>query len=214
MTEALIFDMDGTIVDNISFHKQAWLTFLKKYNIDLSPDELSSQNYGTIEEMIIRFFGKDLSEEKVKDLGFEKEAVYRSLYQDDIKELIGFTKLLKEAKRRGLKTGLATMSNAENVNFIINSLNIREYFDVMVDRQYVKQGKPHPEIYELILSKLNVEARNAIAFEDSKEGITSALKAGMNVVGICTSHKEAEFISWGVEYCVANFEEYLDKYFQ
>jgi beta-phosphoglucomutase len=106
------------------------------------------------------------------------------------------------------------MGNVDNINFIIDSLNVREYFNVMVDKQHVKQGKPHPEIYELIVSELKVAANSTIAFEDSKEGVTSALKAGLRVIGIGTSHKKEEFMEWGIENCVANFEEYMDKYFQ
>ena len=71
--KAIIFDMDGTLVDNIIFHKNAWLKFLKKYNIEIEPESFNAQNHGTIDEMIVRFFGNDISTEKVQQLGQEKE---------------------------------------------------------------------------------------------------------------------------------------------
>lgn len=211
MTKTFIFDMDGTIVNNISFHQQAWLKFLKNNSIDLNPDEFHAVNKGTAEQMIVHFFGQGLSPEKVKSLGREKEALYRELYQDAVQELSGFTRLLEIAKSKNIKIGLATNSNIENLNFIIDSLEVRPYFDMMVCGDEVAEGKPHPEIYQRILSALKTDAAHCIAFEDSHGGVISAQKAGIPVIGVCTSHSRQEFKSWGVGRCIDHFEEYINS---
>lgn len=210
MIKALIFDMDGTIVDNIPFHHQAWLTFLKKYRIELNQDEFHAQNHGTIDEMIIRFFGDDLPLEKITELGFEKEATYRELYKETITEVKGLTGLLEWAKLKELKIGLATMGNVDNIDFILDNLKIRSYFDAIVGGDQVVRGKPDPEIYERVLSNLEVEAGEALAFEDSHGGILAARQAGLQVIGMCTTHTPTELESWGVKSCIDDFTVYLN----
>ena len=78
MLKGIIFDMDGTLVDNIPFHKKAWLTLLGNNGIHMDPETFLGQNNGTIDEMIRKFFGNDLPAEKLKQLGQEKESLYRN----------------------------------------------------------------------------------------------------------------------------------------
>ncbi len=211
--KAFIFDMDGTIVNNTSYHTKAWLQFLSNNNIFIKEEELGSKIYGINNEIIPRFFGKDLSIEKIKSLAAEKEKIYRTLYQSLIEELKGLKKLLKLAKRKEIAIALATMSNIENISFIIDSLGIRSYFDCIAGEENVTQGKPHPEIYELVLSTFKIKTQDAIVFEDSHSGVKSAQEANIPVIGICTSHSKEEFKKWGVNISINNFEEYIDNYF-
>jgi beta-phosphoglucomutase len=212
MIKAFIFDMDGTIVNNITYHHEAWLSFLKKYNKLSNVEDFHAQNHGTIEEMIVRFFGDDLPEEKVRELGFEKEETYRQLYKDKIEEVAGFGKMLEQAKENGIKVALATMGNVDNIDFILDNLKVREYFDVIIGGDQVNHGKPHPEIYERVLSNLELEAEDTLVFEDSQGGVISAHGAGLKVIGVSTTHHPSDFEAWGVEDCVADFNEYLEKY--
>jgi beta-phosphoglucomutase len=205
MIKALIFDMDGTIVDNIPYHHAAWLNFLKKYGINLRPEDFAAQNHGTADEMIIRFFGSNLSAQKIKELGYEKEQSYRDLYRHKIKEVTGFTEFIKSAKSKGIKTALATMGNEDNINFILESLHLKDYFDLIVGGNQVRAGKPNPEIYHIILEALQVAPKDCLAFEDSLGGVQSASQAGIAVVGICTSHSAEEFHAWNVFKTVKDF---------
>jgi beta-phosphoglucomutase len=211
-TKAFIFDMDGTIVNNIPYHTKAWLQFLSKYNIHIEEHELYPKIFGVSKEIMPRFFGKDLSPERNIYLGNEKEELYRNLYKDIIEELRGLKHLLQIATKKNIAVALATMSDLQNISFIIDKLGMRSSFDIIVGAEHITKGKPHPEIYELVLSMLKINADDAIVFEDSQGGVLSAKAAGIKVIGICTTHSKEQFKEWGVDICINDFEEYIDNY--
>lgn len=126
--KAIIFDMDGTLVDSIPYHKEAWLTFLRKHNILLTPEDFLAQNHGNIDEMIRRFFGYDLPYEQIKVLGWEREEIFKDLYSPHIKEIEGLTILLTKMDKMNIKASLATMGNDMNIDQVIDGLNVRKNF--------------------------------------------------------------------------------------
>lgn len=204
---AIIFDMDGTLVDNIPYHKEAWIKFLKKHKINLDPDQFEAQNHGTIDQMIKRFFGSNTALKEVKKLGQEKESLYRTIYKDNIKEVEGLTAFLKELKSKNIKIALATNCDSPNIDFVLDRLHIRKYFDIIIGGHQVANGKPHPEIYNSVLKKLAIKNNQVIAFEDSKGGIESALKAGIEVAGITTSYKSDKLLEYGCFQVIHDFTQ-------
>ncbi len=205
--KAIIFDMDGTLVDNIPYHKEAWLLFLKKHDIQLNPEEFQAQNHGNIDEMIRRFFGQKLSDQKVKDLGQEKEKTYRDLYRKDIKEIAGLTSLLNRMNNLGIKASLATMGDTPNIDFILDELLIRLFFHSMTGGHEIVKGKPDAEIFNLALKKMNLNSFDCIVIEDSIGGIISAKQAGIKVIGITTSHSKEELKANGCFHVISDFTE-------
>ena len=159
-----------------------------------------------------RFFGKDLSRERNIMLCNEKEALYRNLYKDIIEELHGLKHLLQIAKKKNISVALATMSDLQNISFIIDKLGIRSSFDMITGAEQITKGKPHPEIYELVLSTFKISPDEAVVFEDSQGGILSAKAAHIKVIGICTTHTKEQFKEWGVDECVSDFEDYIENY--
>jgi haloacid dehalogenase superfamily, subfamily IA, variant 3 with third motif having DD or ED/haloacid dehalogenase superfamily, subfamily IA, variant 1 with third motif having Dx(3-4)D or Dx(3-4)E len=214
-TKAIIFDMDGTLVDNIPFHKEAWLSFLRKYNIILNPDQFEAQNHGNIEEMIRRFFGEELSDEEVIRLGQEKEQTYRDLYKNHLKEVSGLTDLLHRMKKQNIIAALATMGDTPNIDFILDSLNIRSFFDYITGGHEISRGKPDSEIFDLSLAKMNLKCEDCLVIEDSIGGVQSAQNAGIKVIGITTSYTSEILKTNGCFYTISNFKELnLDFCFQ
>jgi len=188
MIKAVIFDLDGTIVNNIPFHAQAFLEFARDKNTHLTLGEYYSQIQGRInKEIIPTLFGKKLSKEKIKKYASEKEAIYRRLYQNVI-PMPGLFDLFKKIKESRLKLALATSAPFENVGHVLGELNIKDVFDVQVNGDHVNKGKPDPEIYLKTLEKLGVEPNECLVFEDSIPGIRAAKAAGMKVIAITTSH--------------------------
>ncbi|NMH28133.1 HAD family hydrolase [Flavobacterium silvaticum] len=208
--KAVIFDMDGTLVDNIPFHKKAWLTFLAKHNIHLEPEHFNAQNHGTIDEMIKRFFGENLNPKRITELGFEKEQTYRYLYREHISEIEGLTKFLRNLKNQNIKIGLATMGDIPNIDFILDALQIRDYFDGIVGGHMISKGKPDPEIFNTVATLLHVENNDCLVFEDSIGGVRSARSANMCVIGIMTTESSDDLKANGCFRTIKSFVECCD----
>lgn len=186
--KAVIFDLDGTIVDNIPFHAQAFLEFARKHNTHLSLGEYYSTIQGRInKEIIPALFKENLTEEQIKAYADEKEAIYRRLYKN-IMPVPGLFGLFKEIKEKGLKLALATSAPSKNVDYVLSKLNIRGVFDVQVNGDQASRGKPDPEIYLKTAEILGVKPKECLVFEDSVPGIKAAKAAGMTVIALTTSH--------------------------
>lgn len=207
--KAVIFDMDGTLVDSIPYHQEAWLTFLRNHGIFLNNESFHAQNHGTIEEMMFRFFGSNLTESQLLEFSEEKERTYREMYSTQIKEVEGLTNFLELIFFQKVKIGLATMGDQNNIDFTIDSLGIRHFFHSTTGGHEVGKGKPDPEIYELALTKIGVKAKNCLAFEDSIGGVRSAISAGIRVVGITTTHTREELLDFGCARTIDGFGELL-----
>lgn len=205
--QAILFDMDGTLVDNIPFHSSAWISFLHTHGIDIKPEEFQAQNHGNIGEMIRRFFGSSLPDALVRSLGQEKEQTYRHLYRHHIRSVEGLTSLLQKMEHMHIKAALVTMGDMPNIDFVVDSLHIRPWFASITGGHEVEKGKPDPEIYLLALKKLNVPASACLVVEDSPGGVEAARRAGIDVVGITTSHNETELLQAG---CVAAISDFHD----
>ncbi|CAA7390267.1 HAD family hydrolase [Chryseobacterium fistulae] len=195
--KAIIFDMDGTLVDNIPYHEDSWILFLKEYGINIEPEHFASQNHGTLNEMIVRFFGSDISKEKMYDLGLKKEDAYQNLYRNHIKEVNGLTYFLQKLNQKQKKVGLATMGIPSSIDFILNGLHIKRFFQQITGGVEVVKGKPDPEIFLKTLEKLQIEGKDSIAVEASIGGIKAALAAGIKVMGITTTHSKEELLDNG-----------------
>ena len=206
--KALIFDMDGTIVDNIPYHNRARLFFLEKYGIKFHPSETEVILNLSTKVIVRNYFGNNLSSQEIKALDGEKQLIYRNLYKGNIKEIDGFKQLLVTAKDKGLKIALSTMGCYENIDLVLNSLKVNSYFDVIVSGKEITNGKPHPEIYTRTLSLLNINPEEAIVFEDTQSGVLSARQTGIEVIGVCTTHSQAEFSTWGTANAVLNYTNY------
>lgn len=204
----VIFDMDGTLVDNIQYHKDAWIFFLTKNGIMIAPEKFHAENHGTISEMITRFFGKDISEERIVELGQEKELCYRELYRNHIEEIKGLTPLLQKLKAMKVKIGLATMGDLPNINFIVDTLGIRSYFDCIMGGHEIIKGKPDPEIFLSVAQKLEVNPQECLVFEDSLGGVLSAKRAGMKVIGLSTTEEPDYLLEHGCMDTIHDFEEF------
>lgn len=202
---AIIFDLDGTLMDSMPFHKKSWLEFLQKNGLNLSDEDFESQNHGTIQEMIARLFGDDLEPAHFQSLCYEKEALYRSMYRPHLKEIDGAIDFLKILKSLQIKTALATMGNQLNIDFSLDGLGIRDCFDVVCGGDDVKKGKPHPEIFHLAAARLQLTPENCIVVEDSAGGIAAGLNAGMKVVGITTMHNRHDLLHMGCSKVIDNY---------
>jgi beta-phosphoglucomutase len=185
---ALIFDMDGVILDSNPLHREAWAAFNRRYGLETT-DAMLERMYGRRNDQIVRdFFGEDLPEGEVAARGAAKEEIYRQLLASRIEETLvpGLRHFLDLF--RGAPMALATNAEPENVDFVLDRAGLRPYFQVVVDGHQVSHPKPHPEIYRRAADLLEIPPSNCIVLEDSHTGIAAARSAGMRVIGIGTTH--------------------------
>jgi beta-phosphoglucomutase len=191
--KAAIFDMDGTMINNMAAHRQAWKEFLKRHNIQLTDEEYRAKINGKKNDTIFELvFNKPLSEAEMQAYTEEKEGIYREIYAPDIKEISGLTQVVAELQQKGLMTAIATTAPAKNRDFALRELGLEGKFGVILGEEHVKQGKPNPEIYLSAARELGVPPGQCLVFEDSPPGVASAKAAGMTVVGILSSHAAHE----------------------
>ena len=185
---ALIFDMDGVIVDSNPLHREAWAAFNLRYGLETT-EEMHERMYGRRNDQIVRdFFGTSLSDEEVATRGAAKEELYREMAASRVDAmLVPGVKQFLESHRDAVKA-LATNGERANVDFFLGRAGLRQYFEVIVDGSQIRHPKPHPEIYLRAAENLGFRPADCVVFEDSYSGVAAAHAAGMRVVGIRTTH--------------------------
>jgi len=185
---ALIFDMDGTLVHNMPTHNLAWHDTLAESGIHINMDEFNRATTGKKTPEILRLMlGAQISEAEVDYWGERKEALYRERFADNREALPGLVHLLQQAKALGLPMAVATAAPPDNIPFILDGLDLRRYFTAVVGAADIQHGKPNPEIFLKSALAMGVEPAGCLVFEDALGGIEAARRAGMDAVMICTT---------------------------
>lgn len=196
MIKAVIFDMDGVLVDSERIHYLAYNKLLRKHGKEISKEYFKRKLFGVpAKQNFIKIFseqGENIDETKSDELAKEKDKYYREISQSELTSFDGATELLKLLRKNGLKTALATSASKENVEMVIKKFGWENYFDAVVTADDVKKGKPDPEIFLKAGKFLGVNSQECIVIEDSKHGIEAAKKAGMKCIAVTTTHKKAE----------------------
>ncbi len=193
--KALIFDMDGTMVDNMMIHHRAWQRKLEENGLTLSLEEVKEKIHGVNYEILVRLFGDRFSDEERIRISNEKEAEYRKIYANEVQLVDGLLDFLIKQKSLGTPMAVASAAPKENVDFILDSLELRPFFTVIQHAGNVTKGKPDPEIFLNTAKLLNRKPDECLVFEDSPTGALSASRAGCDVVVVTTTHKKQDFAS-------------------
>ena len=206
---AFIFDMDGTIVDNMSFHTDSWITFFQRRGMDIDADEFFRSTAGRQGKEIIRsYLGEHLPDDEVRVLNEEKEGVYRELYEPHRKTVSGFDDLIAQARQRGVALAVATAAPNANITFTLDGLDLRRHFDTVVGAADVPRGKPNPDVFLLAAQRCGVAPEHCIVFEDAPLGVEAARRAGMRCVVLTTTLPAAAFAQFdNVIHIASDFTE-------
>jgi beta-phosphoglucomutase len=196
---ALIFDLDGVIVDSMPLHTKSWYVFRERHGIQ-AKDMVERMHGRRNDEIIAEFFGTQLSAEENFRLGADKEALWREMMAPVLEEYLvpGIAEFLERYSEAPI--GLATNAEPGNADFVLGKAKLRTRFKAIVDGMQVAKPKPWPDVYCRTSDLLGVEPSDCIVFEDSPTGVQAAKAAGMRVVGILT-HTRLE----GVEFSCDNF---------
>lgn len=206
--KAFIFDLNGTMIDDMPFQAKAWYDILNNdLKAGLTMDEVKAQMYGKNEEVLERFFGKGhFSSQQMKELSIEKERRYQQAFKPHLTLIKGLEQFLDKTKKAGITMGIGSAAITWNIDFVLDNLNIRHYFQAIVSADDVTKSKPDPETFSRCSALLGVPPPNCLVFEDAPKGVESAQNAGMSCVVLTTMHHRDEFDKY------ENVIGYLDDY--
>ncbi len=194
---AFIFDMDGTLVDNMRFHTEAWRTLIEENGFEFNERKFLVETAGqTNREMIPSVFGA-MSNERLSELALRKEELYREAYLPHRTPVAGLIDFLEAARELGVRMAVSTAASPANMAFILDGLDLRRFFGAITTAADVKRGKPDPEIFLLSAKSLDVEPSKSLVFEDAFFGFEAAKRAGMQSVGLTTVNSDEEIMATG-----------------
>ncbi|MEN3930700.1 HAD-IA family hydrolase [Microvirga sp. W0021] len=204
--KALLFDLDGTLVDTDPVHLAVFAEILAPLGHHV--DDAFFRKYisgGRNEEILPRFF-PELDEDEIRRRGDAKEARFREL-ASQVAPVEGVYEVIAWARQQGLSVGLVTNAPRENVDFVLPVLKLEDAFDIQILGSEMEKGKPDPAPYKAALEAFAINADEAIVFEDSKTGIISAKGAGIFTYGLMTTHTETELVDAGADIAIRDYRD-------
>ena len=205
---AVLFDMDGVLVDNTDFHINAWLQFAPRHGYPLTKHRYLENINGRVSADAMAYaFGRPVPSDELVVLTEEKEGIYRELYGPHLRPTAGLVPFLDALRASNVRLAVGTSAPVSNVEFTLDGLSIRAYFDAVVDSSMIRHGKPNPEIYLTAADRVGVDPARCVVFEDALAGIEAGVRAGMAVVALTTTHTRDELANTGAALIVADFTE-------
>lgn len=182
---AVLFDVDGTLVDNHAHHEEAWIEWGRRHGHPIDTAFYREHLYARSNDRILRtLLGDQLPPEVVDVLAAEKEGIYRERYAPHLQPMPGLVSLLAQLRELGVPCAAASNAERVNVDFVVDGLGLRGYFGCVLAREDVARGKPDPEIFLMAAVRLGVDPARCCVFEDSAAGFEAARRARMAFVAI------------------------------
>jgi beta-phosphoglucomutase len=208
--KAFLFDLNGTMIDDMHYHTSAWHKVLTdELGAKLTVEEVKVQMYGKNSELLVRIFGADhFSAEEADRISIEKEKKYQEEFRPHLKLINGLDEYLRKAHEAGIKMAIGSAAIMFNIDFVLDNLDIRHYFSALVSADDVTTSKPHPETFLKGAELLGVKPEECVVFEDAPKGVEAARNAGMACVVLTTMHEKEEFSQY--DNIIAFVEDYTD----
>lgn len=193
--KALLFDLNGTIIDDMEYHTKAWQhLFNNDLGASLSWEDTKKEMYGKNQEVLVRIFGPErFTQAEMDELSIEKERRYQTEFFPHLALLPGLHELLEDTWRKNIPMAIGSAAIPFNIDFVLDNLNIRHYFKAIVSANDVKLSKPNPETFLNAAALLQVNPTDCLVFEDTPKGAETALNAGMKCIVLTTTHQQHEF---------------------
>ena len=207
---ALIFDMDGVIIDSNPVHREAWEAYNRRFGVETT-DEMHTRMYGKRNDQIVRdYLGDHLSDEEVLKHGAAKESLFREMIASRVDEFLvpGLRAFLD--RHSDLRKAVASNAEAANVEFVLKTADLARHFSVVLDGHQVSNPKPAPDVFLHAAELLGAHPQDCVVFEDSYSGVQAGVAAGMKVVGVRTTQGELPGTSLEVDnFLSTELEEWL-----
>lgn len=203
---AAVFDMDGTLVDNMRFHTRAWVALASRLGRPVDPTVFEHEHAGKKNDEILPWLvGRELSRAELDALAHEKESTYRELYRSELTPMPGLLAFLDRLERGGVACAVATAAPPGNRELVLGGLDIARRFAKVIGAEHAPRGKPSPDIDLAAARELGLEPAVCLAFEDAVNGVLSARAAGMPAVGVLTTTTEKALRDAGAAWVIRDF---------
>ena len=203
---AIIFDMDGVLLDSGVHHRDAWRLLLSDLGVTPGPDFWRCTIGRPAEEAVALLLDRTLSEAEASALARRKREHYGRLAARGTLPVPGAPGFVTTLARHGVPRAVASSASRDDVEAMLSRIGVREHFEVVVTAEDVRWGKPNPEVFLRAAAGLGQPPAACLVFEDAVVGIHAARNAGMRVIGVTTAHTARELLSAGTERAVPNFE--------
>jgi len=190
---AFIFDLNGTMINDMDYHVKAWHRIFNGLGANISLERMKEECYGKNFEVIERVMPGKFSEKEKERMSYSKEEEYQREFRPFLRLLPGLDEFLIKAKQANIPMAIGSAAITFNVDYVLDGLNIRDYFSVIVSADDVTKSKPDPETFLKCAMQLGVPASDCIVFEDAPKGVEATLNAGMKCVVITLLHESYEF---------------------
>ncbi len=191
--KAFLFDLNGTMIDDMQYHINAWYRILNHLGADITIEKTKAECYGKNDELLERIFPGRFSVQEKGDLSIAKEQAYQTAFRPHLQLLPGLETFLQHARQHDIKMAIGSAAIRMNIDFVLDGLSIRHYIDTIVSADDVAFSKPDPETFLQCASQLNIAPEQCLVFEDSPKGVASAAAAGMHAAVLLTLHEANEF---------------------
>jgi HAD superfamily hydrolase (TIGR01509 family) len=189
-----VFDLDGTLADNMHWHAEAFQAFVSRHKLPPITEATRRRIDGKRNaEIMPILFDRPLSRDETEALAWEKEELYRSLSKGNLRPIRGVAELLTALTDRGIPIGVATSAPRENVTHTLGELGMADRFGAVALSDEVPRGKPYPDVYLRAAEILGIESSACLAFEDAPVGVAAARAAGMRCLALTSTFPAEAF---------------------
>lgn len=211
---AVLFDLDGTLTDTMTFHLQAWTECLaERYGFALPPGDART-HAGKTRTILEALLERAVDEDESLDMHTFKEARYRALAAGRLLPLAGLGDYLDALDALGLPVALVTGADRTNTAFVLGALGLAERFRTRVTIEDVAAAKPHPESFLTAAARLGVAPHLCLTHEDTPAGVRSAVGAGMRVAALTTTQSAAALRAAGATWTAADYQSWREVSFE
>ncbi|MGE5198444.1 MAG: HAD family hydrolase [Rhodospirillaceae bacterium] len=203
MIKAVLWDLDGTLVDSAEFHWQAWRDVMAEEGSPVTHEQFV-HSFGKRNDLILSgWLGAGADPDRVRRLGEEKESRFRELVRaHGIEPLPGVREWVTRLRAEGYLHAIATSAPRLNLETLVDAMQMRRFFGAGVAAEDVTHGKPDPEVFLLAAARLGAEPHRCIVVEDAPTGIEAGRRAGMRTIGVSLMHTLGE-----ADVCVGTLPE-------
>ncbi|MNR96532.1 Phosphorylated carbohydrates phosphatase [compost metagenome] len=204
--QAVLFDMDGVVVDNAALHREVWADFARSHGLAPTEAEIRATDGRRAVDVVRLLFKEELEDDQVLARAAEREIRYRqSLERGHVQAVPGIEPFLEALGEARIPRVLATSATLENVDLVLRRLALANLFDAVISAEDVRNGKPNPEVYLTAASRAHADPARCLVIEDALPGVQAAKAAGATCLGLSTSQSEEALYGAGADWVAPHF---------